>query len=128
MRCLSSTRLAKRLTVFLQRVQERNRTHLVSGKGLAKHAEDCGIVSRKQNPSRDSRLFPFTEPFYVKNEPWTSSQVIDALKPLASEARLDKIEAVASARQFDVVPVIEGVYDRGNVAAVLRSADGVLPS
>ena len=100
---------------------------MLVGKGLAKHAEDCGIVCRKEN-AREISLFPFKEPFIVRNEAWTASQVIEALKPVMSQARLDKIETVASARQFDVVPVIEGVYDKGNVAAVLRSADGVLLS
>lgn len=107
-RCFRSVRLAKRLgsASILHPTQNRQQAQLVSVKGLSKHAEDCGVVSRVETP-REGRLFPFIEPFVVKNEQWTSRQIIEALQPLTTEARLTKIEAVASARQFDVVPVIE---------------------
>ena len=36
---------------------------------------------------------------------------------------------VAANRTFNVLPIVEGVYDMGNLAAVTRSADGMgLPS
>jgi hypothetical protein len=31
---------------------------------------------------------------------------------------------VIAARSYQVVPVVEGLYDMGNLAAVCRSADG----
>jgi hypothetical protein len=31
---------------------------------------------------------------------------------------------VIASRSYDVVPVVEGLYDMGNLAAVCRSADG----
>ena len=34
-------------------------------------------------------------------------------------------QAVAN-RTFNVLPIVEGVYDMGNLAAVTRSADGAL--
>lgn len=32
---------------------------------------------------------------------------------------------VVAGRTFSVVPVLEGVYDRGNIGAVARSADAL---
>jgi hypothetical protein len=35
---------------------------------------------------------------------------------------------VAANRTFNVLPIVEGVYDMGNLAAIARSADGALPA
>ena len=51
--------------------------------------------------------------------------VLDVLDPYLSDARRARIAAVAAARAFGVVPVLEGLVDPGNVNAVLRSAEGL---
>ncbi|MDD9940690.1 MAG: RNA methyltransferase [Myxococcales bacterium] len=52
-----------------------------------------------------------------------AATVIDALSPLLTPARLARIDAVVAQRTRSVVPVLDGLIDPHNVAAVLRSAD-----
>jgi tRNA (guanosine-2'-O-)-methyltransferase len=49
--------------------------------------------------------------------------VIEALDPLLTEERRARIERVIGARSRAVVPVLDGLIDPHNVAAVLRSSD-----
>ncbi|MEM9192431.1 MAG: RNA methyltransferase [Myxococcota bacterium] len=49
--------------------------------------------------------------------------VIRALRPVATEARIRRMEEVITRRTTDVVPICEGFYDPHNASAVLRSAD-----
>ena len=35
---------------------------------------------------------------------------------------------MAANRTFNVLPIVEGVYDMGNLAAIARSADGAAPA
>lgn len=54
---------------------------------------------------------------------FANTEVIKRLSPLLTEERYKKIEQVLSGRTFDVVPVLEDIYDRGNISAVMRSAE-----
>jgi tRNA G18 (ribose-2'-O)-methylase SpoU len=40
-----------------------------------------------------------------------------------TEERIQRIQRVVSQRTYNVVPVVEGLYDMGNLAACCRSAD-----
>lgn len=55
--------------------------------------------------------------------PFTAPEIIRALEPMLTEQRLARIDAVLAKRSRAVVPVLDGLYDPHNVAAVLRSAD-----
>ncbi|HEX7478196.1 MAG TPA: RNA methyltransferase [Polyangiales bacterium] len=55
--------------------------------------------------------------------PVASALVIEALDALLTEERRARIERVIGARSRAVVPVLDGLIDPHNVAAVLRSAD-----
>jgi tRNA (guanosine-2'-O-)-methyltransferase len=48
---------------------------------------------------------------------------IQQLGPFISESRLAKIEKVLEQRTFNIVPVLEHIYDSGNISAVMRSAE-----
>lgn len=50
--------------------------------------------------------------------------VVETLGPLLTEARRERIAAVVGERCFDVAVVLEGIYDRGNVSAVMRTGEG----
>jgi tRNA (guanosine-2'-O-)-methyltransferase len=50
---------------------------------------------------------------------------VQVLSPLLTEARLAKLQAVASARTRHISVVLENVYQSRNASAVMRSADGL---
>ncbi len=51
------------------------------------------------------------------------SLVLDKLDHLISEPRKVKIESTINNRSLNIAPVLENIYDRGNVSAVMRSAE-----
>lgn len=51
--------------------------------------------------------------------------VLEKIGPLLTDDRRQKIERVVSLRNFDTAVVLESIYDRGNVSAVMRSAEGL---
>jgi tRNA (guanosine-2'-O-)-methyltransferase len=51
--------------------------------------------------------------------------VLEKIGPLLTEDRKAKIERVASERNFSTAVVLESIYDRGNISAVMRSAEGL---
>ena len=56
----------------------------------------------------------------------SSQQVREALGSTITNDRLQAMQSVCASRTFQVLPVVEGLYDMGNVGAVCRSADGKL--
>lgn len=69
--------------------------------------------------------FPFVDEFSFGGELMNSDRVIQLLSPLVTDERMEKIERVISQRTYTVLPVVEGLYDMGNLAAVCRSAGEV---
>ena len=51
----------------------------------------------------------------------SAREVISAVSPFVSEERLRRIREVARARSFTVLPIVEGLFDRGNLGAVCRT-------
>ena len=51
--------------------------------------------------------------------------VITALRPLLTKRRLERIEAALVHRSYGITVVLEALYDQGNVAAVMRTCDGL---
>lgn len=49
--------------------------------------------------------------------------VIRLLGPHMTEVRGDRLNEVLSHRSLHIVPVLENIYDKGNVSAVMRSAE-----
>lgn len=56
---------------------------------------------------------------------YSAREVIETLGPLLLDARRARIAEVVAGRTCSVVPVMESLYDRGNVSAVLRSAEAL---
>ena len=54
---------------------------------------------------------------------FSEDQIIEALEPLLTDERKVRIHKVLNERTFDFIPVMERIYDRGNVSAVMRSAE-----
>ncbi len=65
------------------------------------------------------------DPFVVDGRRLAPEQVIEILRPVMTEARLARIEAVVAGRTNTVVPVVEGLVNTGNVSAVMRSAEAL---
>ena len=54
---------------------------------------------------------------------WPAADVVRALAPLVTDARLARMREVVAARTRSLVPVLEDLADPHNGAAVMRSAD-----
>lgn len=52
-------------------------------------------------------------------------EVMTHVFPLLTVERQKKIENVAKERCFDISVVLESIYDRGNISAVMRTAEGL---
>ena len=71
-------------------------------------------------------MFPLKNP--IEYQPGRFADVADIEKhiwPLLTSDRQGKIEKVAAKRCFDISVVLEGIYDRGNISAVMRTAEGL---
>lgn len=55
--------------------------------------------------------------------PHAARAIVDVLGPMVTEARLARIDGVIAQRTRSLVPVLEGLSDPHNGAAILRSAD-----
>lgn len=51
--------------------------------------------------------------------------ILDKVGPLLTPERREKIHQIVAQRNFDTAVVLEGIYDRGNISAVMRSAEGL---
>ena len=54
-----------------------------------------------------------------------TDKVWEILKIYLTDSRRQKIENVTSQRCFSILPVLEGLYDQGNLSAVLRTTEGL---
>jgi tRNA (guanosine-2'-O-)-methyltransferase len=55
----------------------------------------------------------------------SAQNILDHLTPFLTELRQERIAEIVANRTFSIVPVLDGLYDRGNVNAVLRSAESM---
>lgn len=72
-------------------------------------------------------MFPLTNEISIQNgaHKVTADDVMKQVYPLLTEDRRSKIERVAEGRCFDISVVLESIYDRGNISAVMRTAEGL---
>ncbi len=73
----------------------------------------------------ESSRCPHAEPFAVRGERFFAAEILDLLAPHLTEKRAQRIRDIVAQRTYSVVPVLEGLYDLGNVNAVLRSAEAL---
>ena len=73
---------------------------------------------------RDPR-FPHTETLEVEGTPVPASRIVEILAPLITDRRRELIDEVIARRTYSVVPVLDGIYDRGNISACMRSAEAM---
>lgn len=71
-------------------------------------------------------MFPFPGEISVNaNLKVDHRLVVETIGPILTPARRARIEQVVQNRCFDVAIVLEGIYDRGNISAVLRTGEGL---
>lgn len=63
--------------------------------------------------------------FTVRDRAYPVKQVLGILEPYITPSRQARIDAVLEERTLSIVPTTEGLFDRGNVSAVLRSAEAL---
>lgn len=71
-------------------------------------------------------MFPFDLNLEINSDLHLNFQVVmQTIWPLLTEERRQKITRVAAGRCFDIAVVMDGIYDRGNISAVLRTGEGM---
>jgi tRNA (guanosine-2'-O-)-methyltransferase len=71
-------------------------------------------------------MFPYGPDITVNAKLKVNYQlVLEKIGALLTPERFQKIEKVVAQRNFDTAVVLESIYDRGNVSAVMRSAEGL---
>lgn len=71
-------------------------------------------------------MFPLKNPIEYKSGHFCDvGQIEEKIWPLLTPDRQKKIERVSRGRCFDISVVLEGIYDRGNISAVMRTAEGL---
>lgn len=77
-----------------------------------------------QDQHRNQR-FPHDGRFVFGDTALNASQVLELLEPQLTTERQERIRQTVDGRTCNVVTVLEDIYDRGNVSAVLRSAEAL---
>ncbi|MCO5114568.1 MAG: RNA methyltransferase [Bdellovibrionaceae bacterium] len=54
---------------------------------------------------------------------YSPQQIVNTFVGLITEERLEKIQKIVPQRSSSFIPVLENIYDRGNISAVMRSAE-----
>jgi tRNA (guanosine-2'-O-)-methyltransferase len=61
------------------------------------------------------------DPIRVGEREYPAKHILQKLGPLMTTERVQKLDEVSAARSLKLVSVLENIYDRGNVSAVMRS-------
>jgi tRNA (guanosine-2'-O-)-methyltransferase len=59
----------------------------------------------------------------VGGTPYSCEHILTKLAPMMKDERLLRLKTVVAERSFHVMPLLENIYDRGNVSAVMRSTE-----
>lgn len=69
--------------------------------------------------------FPLSERIQVGAKELTPGEAIELLEPRISAERRERIAQVVAQRTYSIVTVCDNLYDTGNMAAVMRSAEAM---
>ena len=90
------------------------------------------ITSRTSNGPEKSLLqdgarsrFPYFDECVIGEKRLTPREVISIMGEFLTLERQERIKTAVDGRTCNVVPVLENIYDRGNISAVLRSAEAM---
>ena len=91
----------------------------VANQGTCSVSKGMGSSLRDTMRASDPSVFPFE----IEGLPASPEQVVSVLRDQVTEARYQRIVAVARARTLGVVPVLDNLADPHNASAILRSCD-----
>ena len=63
------------------------------------------------------------EQLKIAENGYVPQQIVNTFVSLITEERLEKIQKIVPQRSSSFIPVLENIYDRGNISAVMRSAE-----
>ena len=69
--------------------------------------------------------FPLSVDFKYGDRVLKAQELLDLVAPYLTTDRQERIRQTVDKRTCDIVPVLENIYDRGNISAVLRSAEAM---
>ena len=69
--------------------------------------------------------FPHGHLFHIGGGIVAADEIVRILDGYLTPDRRSRIEEVIAGRTYSVAPVVEGLYDQGNVSAVMRSAEAL---
>jgi tRNA (guanosine-2'-O-)-methyltransferase len=72
-----------------------------------------------------SPRFPHTGRYNIAGRELAASDILSMMEPYLTQERQKRIRSAVELRTCNVVPVLENIYDRGNISAVLRSAEAM---
>ncbi len=72
-----------------------------------------------------SSKFPHSKSVTVGSLSVPAERILELVSPYLTPSRRNRISEVVNQRTYSVVPVMENIYDRGNVSAVMRSAEAM---
>ncbi|MEW5320365.1 MAG: hypothetical protein WDW38_011441 [Sanguina aurantia] len=78
------------------------------------------------SPTSSGFDFPHTTSYTTERGDTISDvELIQLLSPYVADVRMERIRHVVANRTFTVQPIVEGLYDMGNLAAVCRTCDAL---
>jgi tRNA (guanosine-2'-O-)-methyltransferase len=63
----------------------------------------------------------WSDPIRIGEREYAIEHILKTLRPMMTDERIQKLDEVAASRSLKLVSVLENIYDRGNVSAVMRS-------
>ncbi len=69
--------------------------------------------------------FPHLGQYEIGGKTLSAATILELMKPFLTPERQERIRQAVELRTCNVVPVLENIYDRGNISAVLRSAEAM---
>jgi tRNA (guanosine-2'-O-)-methyltransferase len=72
-----------------------------------------------------SQRFPHAGRFEFGGQELSAAQVLAIMNRYLTPERQERIRSTVDNRTCEIIPVLENIYDRGNVSAVLRSAEAM---
>jgi len=69
--------------------------------------------------------FPFADSFDLGGTCLSAAEVKEMLGPFIEEGRKETFDNVARLRTYNLLPIVENLHDKGNIAAVCRSAEAL---